>query len=263
MPENQPSPPKPVLVPRDERGRILPGHSLHPGGRVKGLEKRVRELVDFDKIIVHLQHIALGTLPPGNYGEVTVKVRDSVEASKLLFDRGHGKARAVIDLTTDITAKGLGGVDAESLDDHALQALRDTIQRTLDPRQRVIDARVAKAKQVVSEVVAKSEPKSSPPDAITIEPEVSSPPVEITNDPPVSSPREVIRHVFKGSANVAAAVLDVESGIVEVAFTSGVKYRFANFTRELIEQWGLAVSAGRWFNVNVAKQSTKHPPVRS
>lgn len=107
------------------------GQSGNPGGRPKGLEKRVRELVDFDKITLALQDIALGKLPPGITGETTVKIKDRIEASKVLYDRGFGKARSIVDVTNTINESGLGAIDVDALDDAQFEALELTIRRVL------------------------------------------------------------------------------------------------------------------------------------
>lgn len=126
---------------RNDKGQLLPGQVLNPGGRPKGLEKRVRELVDFDAITLALQDIALGKLPPGITGETTVKIKDRIEAAKLLYDRGHGKARAIVDLAHDITHSGLSAIDVDELDAAAFEALEVAVAKAVGERQgNVIDA---------------------------------------------------------------------------------------------------------------------------
>lgn len=114
--------------------RFRPGNCANPGGRPKGLEARVRELVDFDKITLMLRDIALGEMPPGVTSESGVKIKDRIEAAKLLYDRGFGKARAVVDLTTEIAKGGIAGVDIDALDATTLALLDESIERALTGR---------------------------------------------------------------------------------------------------------------------------------
>lgn len=101
------------------------------GSRSKSLEKRVRELVDYDAITLALQDIALGRMPPGITSETTVKIRDRIEAAKLLYDRGHGKAKAVIQVADDVSTSGLASVDVDSLDEATLAILEAAVERAL------------------------------------------------------------------------------------------------------------------------------------
>jgi hypothetical protein len=73
-----------------------PGVSGNPGGRAKGLQRRVRELVgdDGDKIAVFLA---------GVFNDEKQKMTDRLEAARLLLDRGWGKAP--ISIETDAPAK--------------------------------------------------------------------------------------------------------------------------------------------------------------
>jgi hypothetical protein len=70
--------------------RFKPGQSGNPGGRPKGLQRRVRELVgdDGDKLASFL--FAVFT----DEGE---KMGDRLEAAKILLERGWGKAPIAVD----------------------------------------------------------------------------------------------------------------------------------------------------------------------
>lgn len=80
--------------PLDKPRRFGPGNN--PGGRPKGLERRVRELLgpDIDAIILAMRDIAMS---PG------FKPRDRIAAAKLIMDRGWGQAREVVDVNIDQT----------------------------------------------------------------------------------------------------------------------------------------------------------------
>jgi hypothetical protein len=67
--------------------------------------------------------------------------------------------------------------------------------------------------------------------------------------------------VFKNSSNLRSAQLDVASGIVEVEFANGTRYRFANFTSELMDGWKAAQSAGGWFHQHVKRNPDLYPVV--
>lgn len=91
----------------------------------------MRELVDFDAIVLALQDVALGRIPPGLNGEVQVKMRDRAEAAKILFDRGYGKAKQTIEVVGEIDKRGLDGIDVDALDDFALEALERSVEKAI------------------------------------------------------------------------------------------------------------------------------------
>jgi hypothetical protein len=63
------------------------------------------------------------------------------------------------------------------------------------------------------------------------------------------------------SSNIKGAELDVATGIVTVAFKNDTTYRYANFTAELMAEWGAAASAGSWFHQKVRMRAAAHPVV--
>ena len=76
---------------RSDDGKWLPGTSPNPGGRPRGLASKVREVTrdgaDPIQILVNvLEGNVAGT-----------RVKDQIEASKILLDKGFGKATTVID----------------------------------------------------------------------------------------------------------------------------------------------------------------------
>ncbi len=80
----------------DNPNLFKPGQSGNPAGRAKGLERRTRELVggDGEELVMTLLGIARDTM---------AAKRDRIEACKVLFDRGWGKARQTVDITGDLS----------------------------------------------------------------------------------------------------------------------------------------------------------------
>jgi hypothetical protein len=259
-------------TPKQLAHRWKPGTSGNPGGRPRSLEKRVRELVDFDAITRGLADIALGKLPEGLSEGSTVKIRDRIEAAKLLYDRGFGKAKITVDLAADIATNGLAGMNVRGMDSAALDILHDTI---IDAIAKPKNANPVPAPRetptLIGNLVALAEVRElvREPDTLsTKESEAPAPaPAALPEAPePAPAPAEVIparllRHTFKGSHNVAQAVLNLDTQEVDVVFTSGARYRFADFTEEKFAAWKLAVSAGKFFNSEIKSRPDLHPPV--
>lgn len=245
-----------------------PGQSGNPGGRKQGIEKRIRDTMEPDLIAMTqiMIDMVMGrpipqTMRDGSVVEINVKPRDRQEAYKVLMDRAYGKAKQTIDMTTSIDQGGLSSLDVESLELGALANLRDTIQSQLDPRKRVLDvtkiqgqvpARLKPAAQsapTIDESIVPAEPVD-----VNVEPVASAEPAA-----PLPEPANRIRHVFQGSANVLHATLDLETKDVDVVFANGTRYRFGNFSEELLGEWKLAVSAGKWFNDRLKSKPREHP----
>src|SRR6058998_3274736 len=74
---------------------FLPGQSGNPGGRPKGLSRRVRELVgdDGEAIAVYMLSVMR---------DEQIRTADRLEAAKWLADRGFGRSVQTLDM--DITA---------------------------------------------------------------------------------------------------------------------------------------------------------------
>jgi hypothetical protein len=70
---------------------FLPGQSGNPGGRPKGLAKRVRELVgtDGEAIVAFMAEVM---------NDETARNADRIEAAKWLGDRGFGRAVQALDI---------------------------------------------------------------------------------------------------------------------------------------------------------------------
>jgi len=119
---------------RDNPGDFKPGNphafkkgqSGNPGGRAKGIERIVRELVaeqkaksesdpnvDLDgwqRLTLHLFQMALGETKATN--------RDQVAAAKLLYERAYGHPKQKVDVTGDATsqARDLSPLSTEQLE---------------------------------------------------------------------------------------------------------------------------------------------------
>lgn len=90
---------------------FTPGVSGNPGGRPKGLSRRVRELVgDNGEAIAEFMFSVLA-----NEKERTA---DRMEAAKWLADRGFGKAALVVDMgvTEHVFREFLRGLSTEDLE---------------------------------------------------------------------------------------------------------------------------------------------------
>ncbi len=126
---------KKVIVPRRPDGTIMPGRSLNPGGKVKGIERRMRELIDqmyedwdgkrldgWEAMTVMLYQVAMGKAPPGNLeGPITMK--DRMAAAQFLFDRVHGKAKIMVESDTTLRAGSVEKLDVDALSAEELDAL--------------------------------------------------------------------------------------------------------------------------------------------
>ena len=75
---------------------FLPGRSGNPGGRPKGLARRVRELVGDDGAVI--ADFMLGVMLDGRE-----RTRDRLEAARFLSDRGFGRPVQALDV--DVSAR--------------------------------------------------------------------------------------------------------------------------------------------------------------
>lgn len=72
------------LASRDSRGRLLPGPSLNPGGRVKGRESQLREMLERAGWEQLLEDVISGAVP--------ADVRLRTELGRWADERANGKA---------------------------------------------------------------------------------------------------------------------------------------------------------------------------
>lgn len=82
------------LVPRNEQGHILKGHTGNPGGRPKDLVGKIIRQYEEDHdfpIAKVLFAIALEGVHPFN-PQIKPRTRDVISAAQILWDRGYGKA---------------------------------------------------------------------------------------------------------------------------------------------------------------------------
>ena len=89
----------------------MPGQSGNPGGRPKGLSRRVRELVGDDGHAIAEYMFSV-------LSDETQRTADRMDAGKWLADRGFGKAALLVDvggLTEHAVLELLSGLSTEDL----------------------------------------------------------------------------------------------------------------------------------------------------
>ena len=143
--------------------------SANPGGRPKGVERRIRELLkdDWEAIALAMRDIALGKLPPGITGETTVKIKDRIDAATWCYDRGWGKTRAVTDVLQDVLDAGVGAIELDDVDEASLEMLEESIRRANLGRG-IID--VAPARELAASVDPTPEPEPVDAKSTAVEP---------------------------------------------------------------------------------------------
>lgn len=123
-------------------GTILPGQgALNPGGRPKGIERRMREIVEsqienwdgrtldgWEAMTLMMYHVAMGKKPPGDL-DMQITMKDRQAAVQFLFDRVHGKAKIQIESDTTLHAgAGLANLNVDNLDPAELDALEAHVE---------------------------------------------------------------------------------------------------------------------------------------
>lgn len=97
---------------------FLPGQSGNPGGRPKGLSRRVRELVGDDGEVIAEYMLSV-------MHDEKARTADRLEAAKWLADRGFGRTVQTLDL--DVTAHP--PIDVTQLSTPDLEALIAIFER--------------------------------------------------------------------------------------------------------------------------------------
>jgi hypothetical protein len=122
-------------------GTLLPGSgALNPGGRPRGIERRMRELVEaqikdwdgrtldgWEAMTMMMYKIAMGERPPGDI-DMQITIKDRMAAVQFLFDRVHGKAKIQIESDTTVHAGSLANLDVDNLDPAELDALEAHVE---------------------------------------------------------------------------------------------------------------------------------------
>lgn len=141
--KNPKAPPNPNAPIRRENGTLIKGTgALNPGGRPKGIERKVKELVDaqfenwdgksldgWEAMTMTMYAIAMGKMPPGDTKNIEIRLKDRMAAIEFLFDRVHGKPTVKVESDTTLTTGGLANLNVEALDPDELQALEDHVDR--------------------------------------------------------------------------------------------------------------------------------------
>ncbi|HEY3447469.1 MAG TPA: hypothetical protein VGK67_14030 [Myxococcales bacterium] len=125
-----PTPASRAIV-RDDRGRIVPGVSLNPGGRPGGVRALVTELTGEGcrEVFERLATIARGepvTASKDRWGdarEVRFGAREIVEANRILLEYGVGRPTQRVDLAA---AVAIGPMPASALDPDSLRSMTDS-----------------------------------------------------------------------------------------------------------------------------------------
>ena len=122
-------------------GTLLPGQKpLNPGGKPKGIERRMREIIDckfenwdgrtldgWEAMTVMMYDVAMGRKPPGQL-DMQITWKDRQAAAQFLFDRVHGKAKIQIESDTTLRAGGLEGLDVDAVSPEELDALEAHVE---------------------------------------------------------------------------------------------------------------------------------------
>lgn len=122
-----------AIIPRDEKGRILPGYSLNPTGNPKGasgLAKMIRKRTgDGDELVTFAQRLLRGQPVQrydneGNPTDMLVPSMDDMKwAAQWLSDRGYGKAPMTIEINEG--PKGEPEIDFSNVSDEDFAKIKE------------------------------------------------------------------------------------------------------------------------------------------
>jgi hypothetical protein len=98
------------------------GQSGNPGGRAKGFERRVRDLVDPDQIIKFALNVMIN-------GKETTK--DQLAAARFLAERGWGKPRQTVEVV-EVTPPEYDYSKLSAKEMDQLEKLLERAQREMD-----------------------------------------------------------------------------------------------------------------------------------
>jgi hypothetical protein len=260
---------------RDERGRVLPGQSINPNGRPKGvaaLARDIRRRVGEDGAAMNnfVESIWRGWKWDPDTGEIVVDdagrpVRDPVpaddarkwQALQWLSDRGFGKPVIAVDVQAmvaqyelDAESAGTGVLNVAALGDEELEDLTYLVARAAGevasrprPRLALLD-------------VDAIELQDEPVDAVEPHDEVGGDSV----DEVLEEDGERVHHAFTNSSNVDRLVFDPARGALTVHFKGdrGV-YEYGNVTPALVDELIAAPSAGKWLGANLKARPALFP----
>lgn len=129
---------------RDANGRLLPGQgALNPGGRPKGIERRIRELIEgkkehedgltlngWEAIANSMYKIAMGKKVKiqGVVGTGEISIKDRIAAANFLYDRVYGKPTVKVEADTTVHQGNLENIDVDALPKDELEALERHVE---------------------------------------------------------------------------------------------------------------------------------------
>lgn len=285
-------------VVRDENGRFAKGTIRIGGsGRPKGVAafaRSIREQIGYDALRNYAECIWRGWEWDGDTGEVVIDPdtgmpkraipppadADRRWAWQQLVDRGWGKPVTTIDVHGMLGVEAneprdddpLANVDVDELPEDMLAQLEAVVSFRLGTKPRSAAPAIAREAPLVIDVpheerapeepepVEESEPAPSRDNPHVPSPSEMPPAGRMPSAPeatPAAPPRE--RYTFKGSTNVEGYAYDAASSIVTVRFVGGAVYQYANVTPELLAEWRMALSAGKWLNARLKAKPDLFP----
>ena len=101
---------------RDKTGRFVPGNTSNPGGRPKGLARKIRAEVgdDAEEIVCFMLMILR---------DQKASYKERMQAATWLADRGYGKPTQSLELTGEIR------IDVQAFTDEELDTLQALLEK--------------------------------------------------------------------------------------------------------------------------------------